>query len=169
MAKQIPCKFAIVDDADYEWLNQFKWSCVRSKSGTYYAVRNNTSNNKEGQNILMHREILGLSHKDGKITDHIDRNGLNNQRSNLRTCTATQNQQNQRPRQAKGESSKFKGVFWRKAREVWVAQIKVNKKRRFLGYFDSEIEAAEAYNRAAIEYFREFAVLNKIEGGETDD
>ena len=111
--KKIPLtqnKFALVDDADYDWLNQFKWY-ARNEGQRYYACR---SFRVDGHvhHIVMHRLILGLKEGDGKITDHIDGNGLNNSRSNLRICTSAENNFNQRPQA--GKTSKYKGVHWDK-------------------------------------------------------
>lgn len=93
-------------------------------------------------------------------TDHIDGNGLNNQRRNLRPCTTAQNAANQT--QQKGRSSLYKGVSWRKGRNKWRAGIKVNGKQINLGDFTNETEAALAYNKAAAEHFKEFARLNTV-------
>ena len=159
MTKQIPLsqgKFVIVDDKDYEFLSQWKW-CFNGR----YAMRNKYLGWKNRKSILktiyMHRLILNPP--DGFYTDHINGDKLDNRRSNLRICTNQQNQFNQTPTQ--GGSSKYKGVTWHKRDEMWMSSIRLNNKTKFLGYFDSEEDAAQAYNFAAIEHHGEFANLNK--------
>lgn len=152
--KRIPLtqgKFAIVDDELFEWLNQWKW-CAHKNRNTYYAERGGKGH------IQMHREILGLTYGDGKLSDHINHNGLDNRQSNIRICTNAENLQNQRPQ--KDKTSKYKGVRWSKVAEKWRAYIKKNKKWSCLGYFANEIDAAKAYNRKAKELFGEFACPN---------
>lgn len=142
-------KFAIVDDGDYEFLNQFKWYHALG-----YARRDITDNGKS-KNIWMHREVLGV--EEGKFTDHINGDGLDNRRANLRSCTHTENMRNAKPH---GKTSKYKGVYWYKKRSKWVSKICVDRKQIYLGNFDLEKEAAESYDCAAKHYFREFAYLN---------
>jgi hypothetical protein len=91
------------------------------------------------------------------VVDHIDHDGLNDRRSNLRICTQRQNLYNSRP---KGRSSRFKGVCWDKARQRWVVYIRYGGRNRFIGQFADEIEAAKAYDRAAASLFGEYAYLN---------
>lgn len=157
--KQIPLtqgKFALVDNEDYKWLNQWKW-CARPDGYTCYVQRHSHRINGKPIHVQMHREILGLKRGDKRQCDHIDGNGLNNQRSNLRICTQSQNYFNQR---SNGGSSQFKGVSWNKGADSWVAYIKHKGKRFHLGYFDDETEAAIAYDSKAKELFGKFAKLN---------
>ena len=154
-------QFAIVDDADYDWLNQWKWYASEDHSGKFYPTR--MASRKEGKRytIKMSRQILGLKRGDKRQADHRDHNPLNNRRNNLRICTNQQNQMNQKP-QRRITSSKYKGVCWCKRHKKWQAQIMINKKVKYLGYFTSEIDAALAYNEGAKKYFGEFAYLNVI-------
>ena len=150
-------KFALVDDEDYEYLNQWKWSAAKDH-GAFYAVRSIT-NNSPGQprqrSVRMHRLILDA--KRGQIVDHKDRNGLNNQRENLRFCTTTENSWNQ-SKQKRGRAT-LKGAFFCSERKghKWRTAIKLNGRAITSSYFSSEEEAHIAYCFLAIEYFGEFA------------
>lgn len=152
-------KIALVDDQNYDWLNQWKW-CARRGHGTFYAVRNVSVAKGKREAQYMHRKILGLHSGDKQQTDHIDGNGLNNQRANLRFCTAAQNIQSSR--KWKFGVSIYKGIFWRRNDRKWQTQIRVNKKLVHVGLFSSEIEASKAYDAAALKYFGEFAFTNKM-------
>jgi len=145
----------IVDDEDYAWLNQWKWY-AKKDGNTFYAVRQEREN-QQYKTILMHRQILGLG--EGKLTDHMNRDGLDNRRSNLRACTRSQNAMNQC--RQKGCPSRFKGVTWHKGVGKWQARITASGNCTYLGLYDTEEEAALVYNRAALECFGEFACLNE--------
>ncbi|MDP3066624.1 MAG: HNH endonuclease, partial [Methanobacteriaceae archaeon] len=125
-------KVALIDDEDYDWLSQWKW-CARKGKHTYYATRNVYLGIFDGKEktktIWMHRLVAGT--REGFVTDHVDGDGLNNQRENLRECSNRQNMQNQR----KSGTSRFPGIYWNKVAKKWIAQIRVNGKRKFLGYF----------------------------------
>jgi len=154
-------QYAIVDDADYEELSKHKWCAKYSKcTNSFYAVRMSFVKKSKRLVISMAREILGLKYKDKRQADHQNHNTLDNRQDNLRICTAQQNHMNRKS--LPNSSSRFKGVSWHKLAKKWSAQIFVNKKLRFLGYFDVEIFAALAYNVAARKYFGEFACLNLI-------
>jgi len=158
--KQIPLtqgKVALVDDADFEELNQWKWYAVWD-GWHWYAIRCEQNGGRK-QTIYMHRQIMGAA-RDQQI-DHRNRTGLDNQRGNLRFCTTGQNAMNRKKRA--GCSSRYKGVTWYKLYGKWMAYIKRRGKQTTLGYFDEELDAALAYNEAATEYFGEFARLNAIE------
>jgi hypothetical protein len=158
--KQIPLsqgKLALVDDEDFEELNKYKWRAIKDKN-TFYAVRT-TSYKKEGciTTIRMHRVILDL--KSPKILcDHKDRDGLNNQKQNLRKATHAQNSVNTESK--KNTSSKYKGVTWSKASKKWRSNIEISGSKKHIGLFKNEIEAAKAYDKMAKIYHGEFACLN---------
>ena len=133
--------FAIVDDEDFDFLNQWKWHLLGKKSR--YAFRNVVIDGKR-KKILMHRFVNKTP--EGFETDHINHNSLDNRKSNLRTVTKSQNQQSRR-RNKKG-SSKYKGVYWHKQHKKWCASIQVNKSRKHLGLFSSQEDAALAYQSA---------------------
>ncbi len=139
--------YALVDAADYEWLSQYHW---HSCSGGYAA------RSEKGKRILMHRQIM--QPPAGMVVDHVDGQRANNCRSNLRVCTRAENQRNQRKK--RGSSSKFKGVGYTKQSKRCYAKLVFEGKTVWLGHFDSEIEAARAYDRAAVEHQGEFAHLN---------
>lgn len=152
-------KTALVDDEDFEKLNQYEWHVqYHKKTKKYYAVRTATIYGKRC-NTQMHRFILGLI--DPKVQgDHLDGNGLNNQRENLRVATNQQNSFNMKKRLSC--SSQYKGVCWNKFHQKWHSKIMVNRKIENLGYFDDEIKAAIAYNKAAERIFGQFALLNVV-------
>jgi len=160
MAKHIGLtqgKFAIVDDADYEWLSQHKWYAAQGSS-TYYA-RRMLYGKAEQKEIRMHRAIL--KPPPGMESDHINGDGLDNRRCNLRTVTRSQNSMNRRNQM--NCSSRHKGVSWDSRDCKWRVQIKIDGRGQRLGYFDDEQEAARIYNQAAKRLFGEFARLNILE------
>ena len=164
-SKEIPLtqgKAAIVDDQDFEWLTRYKW-CAHKNRNTFYAIRQSSRKNGKQTKILMHRELLGLKSGDPWECDHKDGDGLNNRRDNLRFATRAQNHQNARSDRLYAKhptSSRFKGVCWHRGCAKWQAQIWVEGRQTHLGYFDSETEAAHAYDDMARKYFGEFARLN---------
>lgn len=158
MSKTIPLtkdKVAIVDDADFEWLNQYKW--WYHSAG--YAVR---GIEKDGQKrtIYMHRSII--KPPSNLLVDHRNLDGLDNRQCNLRMCTHNQNHMNSPKRL--GCTSRYKGVCWDKVRRKWETYIRFAGRRHHLGRFNEESDAARAYNTAATEHFGIFARLNEIPG-----
>ncbi len=148
-------KVALIDDGDFKRVNQFKWSVGKQNRG-WCAVRKVQRDNKSVK-FFMHRFILDAPK--GLDVDHINGNTLDNRRVNIRICTRRQNQQNQLSVHG---LSKYKGVCWH--HERWVARITVNNVRIHLGCFFLEEEAARVYDKAALEYFTEYAQTNRMLG-----
>lgn len=145
-----------MDDEDFKEISRHKWCVMRTKK-IDYAIRGIVTNNGKVERVWMHRTILGLIKGDGKQTDHINHNGLDNRKCNLRICTYSQNGQNRRKQRS---SSKFKGVTRNKISKKWFAQIQINGKGKYLGSFIDEIDAAKVYDKAAKQLFGEFAQTN---------
>ena len=140
-------KIAQVDDLDFEWLNKWQWYAHRS-GNTYYARRDTKK-----KNYFMHKEILSTH----KIVDHRDRDGLNNQKNNLRIATYSQNNMN---KSKKHEcSSRFVGVCLL-PNGLWKSAINKNRKTIYIGTFHNEADAALAYDKKAKKLHGEFANLN---------
>lgn len=156
-------QYAIIDDNYFEHLSKWRWRYKGDPSRGFYALRNIMIGGRKGKwtTIYMHQEVLGK--KEGFITDHINGDGLDNRLENLRFCTHSQNRNNQRKNiNRKGVTSKFKGVSMDKICKKWRSSIWIEKKNKSLGYFKTELDAALAYNKAAIEFFGEFARINEI-------
>jgi hypothetical protein len=153
-------KFTTVSPIDYYQFNVFHWY-AEVKGYNTYAVRAVSVPEKRRTRIVsMHREIM--NHPEGHVVDHKNGDGLDNRRSNLRKATKAQNMHNRRKR--KNTSSKYIGVSFHKTYKAWVSQIVHEGKRRWIGKFESEIEAARAFDEAAEKYHGEFARLNFPEG-----
>lgn len=144
-------KYALVDNDDFKALSKYKWFATKNVN-TFYAMRNSPTVNGKYKILLMHRVIMQTPK--GMHTDHIDHNGLNNQRKNLRVCTNSQNQMNSGKKSH--NKSGFKGVSYYERYKKWRAQIKVNKKRIFLGYYDTKELGSEAYIKACKKYHGEY-------------
>ncbi len=150
-------KVALVDDEDFERVNQFKWCAMNPYPDTWYAVRSITVGYKRYALQTMHRFILNV---DSEHVDHLNHNGLDNRRGNLRPCTASENFHNRRAH--KNNSSGYVGVS--KARNKWRASLCMNYQVFDLGFYRTPEEAARAYDGKAKELFGEFARLNFPEG-----
>lgn len=143
---------ALVDDDDFDKLKIYKWHIAKSKYGKCYAVKSDIHHGK----IMMHRFIL--SAPPDLMVDHINGNGLDNRKENLRLCTATQNQRNRD--KTKQNKSGYKGVSFHQEKRKFIAQIQVNEISIYIGQYDDAKEAAKAYDEAAKKYFGEFARTN---------
>jgi AP2 domain len=149
--KRAAGRVALIDDEDWELVSQHNWS-VSEHPGVAYAL---TGIERDGKltTIRMHKFLTGWSR-----TDHINGDGLDNRRANLRPVTQAQNQANQRP--WRGGSSQYKGVYYQRRSRKWAANIMISGHTWYLGAFTVEEDAARAYDAAAIEAFGEYAFLN---------
>jgi hypothetical protein len=145
-------KFALVDNEDYLFLNQWKWYFNQG-----YARRNSKRIKGEKRNGIFLQNVVITKEKNQEI-DHINGNTLDNRKINLRICSHFQNSKN-RKKQINNTSG-YKGVT--KDHKKWMAQILINYKRKYLGRFNTKKEAALAYNKAAKFYHGEFASLNDL-------
>jgi hypothetical protein len=141
--------FTLVSDEDFDFLNRWKWYAVKNGYGRSFYVSRNSS----GKTIYLHKLILN---DPGKIVDHINHDGLDNRRENLRYCSASQNRMNMKMQS--NNTSGYKGVSWTPS--GWKAQIKVDGRVKTLGRFKNILEAAQRYDDAAKTYFKEFAYVN---------
>jgi hypothetical protein len=148
-------QIALVDDEDYEMVNRWKWK-TRKFRHTNYAMRNYWYKQDKSRTITMHHLIIGR--KEGYVVDHINGNGLDNRRCNLRHVTSRQNAQNLHIRKL----SKYIGVSWYKQTKKWQAQIKINGKSKHLGYYANEEDAFRAYCKAVVDLGEDLSVLQQI-------
>lgn len=148
-------KWTILEQADYYRLKHYKW-VVHGGGHNLYAVRLKFVEPYKTIMLSMHREIMNAN--DDRLVDHRNCDSLDNRKSNLRFATRAENMQNRRKR--KNTSSRYMGVCFCKQTGKWTSIIVYNKKSIWLGRFDSEIEAAKAYDEAAKKYYGEFARLN---------
>lgn len=147
-------KFAMVDNADYEAVSQFKWHAEKGRHG-FYAVRNIIRADGKKRIQYLHQFLMpGVPQ-----IDHRDGNGLNNQRCNIRPATHQLNGRGFRSKEF-GATSQFRGVSWNQKRQKWETQIFVAGKRVFLGYFTDEIESAIARDKATLKYYGPDAQFN---------
>lgn len=141
-------KFALVDDDMFEKLSKYKWHALK-RCNTFYANKRGKNNSK----IQMHRVVLNTP--DDMETDHKDGNGLNNQRSNLRVCSHSENCRNKK--KPKNNTTGYKGLSWCERNKKWLVRICVNKKRIYLGHFKTKKSAYKAYCEASIKFHGKFA------------
>jgi hypothetical protein len=146
-------KVAIVDDADYEWLSQWKWSVGGSRQGH---ARRGVIKNGRWTSSLMHREIMDAAPE--QQVDHINGDRFDNRRCNLRLCNGTENNRN-RPKR-KDSTAPYKGIVWCGGR--WWARINLDGKQTFLSSHATAEAAARAYNEAALAVYGDFARVNRI-------
>jgi len=146
-------KFALVDDDAFDEINQYNWCFAQG-----YAVRNVKVLGKYKMQY-MHRLVTSCP-ADMNV-DHKNHDKLDNQKNNLRICSTSENLRNQQIRTV-SKTSVYKGVTFHKQAGKWQARIQLENKNNYLGLFANEIDAAIAYNVAAIEMFGEFALLNDI-------
>jgi hypothetical protein len=150
-------KWAIVDPDDYYRLAGLKW-CAIGQNGTFYAVAGIQVSPQEIKLVRMHRLIMNAP--DGVLVDHRNSLSLDNRKANLRFATHSQNICNRPKKKLNNVSSKFIGVSFNKHMGKWSAKICCQYKQIWLGYFNSQIDAARAYDVAAKKYHGEFACLN---------
>jgi hypothetical protein len=144
---------AFIDTVDYPMVQHLRWWVVLPRGGGFYAQSRIPGTRNQ---FFLHQLLSGITD-----CDHRDRNGLNNRRSNLRPATRQQQQANHK-KHADGVTSKFRGVSLFKESRKFRAAITVSEKSIHLGLFEDEVEAARAYNKAATQYFGEFANLNDV-------
>lgn len=145
---------AIVDTADLSLVSRYRWMAAPLQWHTY--VMANVYRGRRRTKLYLHRLLTDAPI--GMVVDHINRNGLDNRRANLRLCTQTMNNGNRKP--PEGQNSQYKGVLWEPRHQRWVARIQADGAPTYLGEYRDEREAALAYDRAAERVFGEFAYLN---------
>lgn len=141
--------FALVDDEDYEYLNQFNWYLKNNGYATR-RIGKRTGNNGKQKLVYMHREILNFP-KTG-VTDHINGNRLDNRRKNLRVCSITENCRNKRTLSKRNKSG-VTGVYWAKEIKRWIAQIRHDEETLYLGCFKNKQKAVETRKQAEFFYW----------------
>ena len=147
----------LIDEDDYNNLKRGSFGLYTSdRHHTNYCMYYNPSNKTQKK---LHRLITNA--KTGEVVDHINGNGLDNRKCNLRLTTQRGNNKNARKRR-NAKTSNYKGTHFSKGESKWKAQIQVDGKKMSLGTYLTEIEAAKAYNRAALKYHKEFAYINNI-------
>lgn len=166
-SRKSPGLVTLLDDDFYDFLmlhhSHVRWNPAFDTRTTYVTSK---GTRRAPKTLCLHRLILGAQAWDGTNllpgieVDHIDHDGLNNLRSNLRLATKSQNMANQQARS--NCTSQYKGVHWDKYNHKWFAMAKMNTVAHYLGRFDSEIAAAQAYNAFLLRHHGEFALVNKL-------
>lgn len=147
-------QFAKVDDEDFERFGRMGWNAIWNPyTKSFYASRNSKRPDGRNTTLYLHRHILGSPH--GMQIDHKSHDTLDDQRSNLRICTRSQNGGHRKGLPGHNESG-IRGVSWYKPHGKWLARIMVQRRAIFLGYFSDKNEAARAYASANKKYFGEF-------------
>ncbi len=141
----------LIDDEDYDRVVKYKWH-LSKRNNLKYAVSSRGTNNY----IKLHRLILDA--KENQLIDHINGNGLDNRKENLRFCSSVQNQMNTKIR--KDNTSGHRGVMWNKRDKKWRAVIRINKKQTLIGKSYSKLEAIKMYDKKAKELYGEFVRQN---------
>jgi hypothetical protein len=149
-------EFTIVEPPDYYAFAQFKWFLWGS-GYNFYAVREVKIGPNKTRRSYLHREIM--KPRKGRVIDHRNVNSLDNRRDNLRHATRAQNNYNRRKTRKK-TTSRFIGIHLEKRDCNWKVQIRNQGKLIYIGRYDNEIDAARAYDCAALKYHGEFARLN---------
>lgn len=150
--------FALVDIEDLPRVLKYSWRASFSRNGKFYIETSLKRVNGKQPKLKLHQLILGV--KEGFVIDHINGDTSDNRRCNLRHATMSENQSNQIRR--KHNSSKYRGVYWKKSQKKWVASIRHLNKRYHIGYFSSEAEAALAFNAVAKEMKGPYVCLNVV-------
>lgn len=149
---------ALVDDEDFDHLNLLSWHTNVGGKNPYAITAKRI--NKKSKKFKMHRMLLNVTDPT-QLVDHINGDTLDNRKENLRVTTYLGNSQNCKKTTRKTHS-KYKGVTWSKKKSKWQASIRTDNKLKWLGYFNIELDAAFAYNEAALKYHGEFACLNEL-------
>ena len=158
MAKEIELKNGmkvIVDDEDYDYLIEYNWRALKNGK-TFYAIFGKRVNGKYS-NVWMHRMIMDAKNRESEV-NHINHNGLDNRKENLRITTHDKIIVQSSVRSNK--NTKYKGISFHKPSGKWRARININGKTKYLGYYENEIIAANAYEKKAVELHGEFAYLS---------
>lgn len=153
-------KVALLDDEDFERLSKWKWFARSLKGRGWYAGRNIHRPGMSPRMVYLHREVLRAG--PGEEVDHINGDGLDNRKANLRLCAHAENIRN-KAKTEKAKTSRYKGVYFDRSRGRWAAQVMLDRRTVFAKRFDTELQAALAYNEAAVRFHGAFALLNTIE------
>lgn len=150
-------QYALVDEEDFDFINQFRWQAIYKPNSNYFiATKADKRINGKQRHTYMHRLIMNAP--TGLDIDHINHDGLDNRKCNLRLCTKKENRMNIKKKESRWG---YKGIDFRDSnKNKWIAQIKFNKKSIYIGCYPDKISAAKAYDEKAKELFGEFAHLN---------